>query len=167
MLLACEIIIPTVNLCYIHCWQRQNQSLSTTLLPPLKQNSLKPPSTWEVRVLCPLLLLQHLNPSFKCFSWFSLPGFPPCSPPRPPTCASFSFHCRQSALLSSWVLKAVYWHYGHLVALHRITTAHFFPHFSHLQLPQNQTMCLLPAPSLHSPSLNICMTLSPTFSSSP
>lgn len=152
MLLACEIIIPTVNLCYIHCWQRQNQSLSTTLLPPLKQNSLKPPSTWEVLVLCPLLLLQHLNPSFKCFFWFSLPGFPPCSP-SPPTCAFFSFHCRQSALLSSWVLKEGYWHYGHLVALHRIATAHFFPHCSHLQLPQNQTkslslsplcMCLLP-----------------------
>lgn len=108
----------------------------------------------------PQPLLQVLFLVF--FTWVSS-----LLPSPPPTCAFFSFHCRQSALLSSWVLKEGYWHYGHLVALHRITTAHFFPHFSHLQLPQNQTMCLLPAPSLHSPSLNICMTLSPTFSSSP
>lgn len=66
--------------------------------------------------------------------------------PLSPTCGLFSFYCRQSALLISWVLKEGYWHYGHLVALHRITTAHFFPHFSHLQLPQNQpkSLCLKP-----------------------
>lgn len=82
--------------------------------------------------------------------------------PLPPTCAFFSFHCRQSALLISWVLKEGYWHYGHLVALHRITTAHFFPHFSHLQLPQNQpkSLCLSPLFMclLHSPVTSLSIT---------
>lgn len=91
-----------------------------------KQDSGKPPSACEVRVLCPLLLLQHLNPSFKCFS---SPRLPRCPSPTS-ICGCCSFHSRKSPLVIWWVLKEGYGHHSLLVALHRGTVTHLFPPLS-------------------------------------
>lgn len=95
--------------------------------------------------------------------------------PLPPTCAFFSFHCRQSALLTHGFLRR-----GIGIMVTWLPYTELLQHISSLTSPTSNShrinpspsvsahysCACCPPPSLHSPSLDICLTLSPTFSSS-